>query len=80
MKKVRTLQQCLDDPRVVWWSDERQSGKCDDGIWLYLEYPWVCPDTDLDTVHEYNVRDLCQSLNSCYEDIDRWNHLYGDPE
>lgn len=80
MKKVRTLQQCLDDPRVIGWSDERQPGVYNDGIWLYLEHPWVCPDTDLDCIHEYNVRDLCQSLNDCYQDEERWNQAYGKPE
>jgi hypothetical protein len=26
-------------------------------------------------VHEWNVRDLCNSLNSCYEAPNRWDEL-----
>jgi hypothetical protein len=71
MKKVRTLAQALADPRVASYSDERDRGFYNDGIWLYLKSPWFCPDTDLPVVHEWNVRDLCRSLNSCYEDENR---------
>ena len=77
MKKVSTLLQCLEDARVADWSDERSPGIHNDGIWLYLKRPWWCPDTDLAQVHEWNVRDLCNSLNGCYEAPDRWNELYG---
>lgn len=80
MKKVRTFHQCVFDSRVSDWSDERAPGLCNDGVWLYLERPWWCPDTDTATVHEYNVRDLCQSLNDCYQDEERWNQSYGKPE
>lgn len=74
-RKVRTLVQACLDPRVASWSDERD-GYCNDGVWLYLHRPWWCPDTDSWQVHEYNVRDLCSSLNSCYEDPARWDELY----
>lgn len=77
MKKVRTLAQALADPRVAEYSDERGGG-CNDGIWLYLKRPWWCPDTDVPTVHEETVRDLCRSLNNCYTDAERWNQLYGE--
>jgi hypothetical protein len=73
VKKVRTLAQVLADPRVASWSDERGPGFNNDGIWLYLKFPWFCPDTDLPTVHEWNVRDLCRSLNNCYEAPNRWD-------
>lgn len=74
MKKVRTLAQAKDDPRVADYSDERNTG---DGIWLYLKRPWFCPDTGLAVVHEMNVRDLCDSLNSCLESHEVWNQIYG---
>jgi hypothetical protein len=77
MKKVRTLSQAKADPRVVTAYDERHLGMADGGIWLYLARPWWCPDTDLAKVHEWNVRDLCRSLNDCYEAPDRWNAVYG---
>ena len=75
MKKVRTLSQAVYDPRVVDWSDER--GEFNDGVWLYLARPWWCPDTDFAHVREWNVRDLCRSLNDCYEAPDRWDAVYG---
>jgi hypothetical protein len=81
VKKVRTLAQALADPRVSDWSDERAQGwNGNDGIWLYLKRPWWCPDTDTATVHEWNVRDLCQSLNDCYESPERWDAFYGTEE
>jgi hypothetical protein len=78
MKKARSLAQALTDPRVESYSDER-NGLPDggDGIWLYLRRPWWCPDSDLSVVHEWNVRDLLSSLNSCYEAPERWNSEYG---
>ena len=76
MKKVRTLLQCLQDPRVTGHNDERGPGRDPgDGIWLHLNRPWWCPDTDQAMVHEWNVRDLCNSLNSCYEAPNRWDEL-----
>lgn len=80
VKKIRSLPQALSDPRVSNYSDERCPGIHNGGIWLYLERPWWCPDTDLPTVHEWNVRDLCQSLNDCYEAPDRWDATYGKEE
>lgn len=78
MKKVRTLAQAKADPRILDWSDERSGpGDPGDGIWLYLKRPWWCPDTDLSTIHEWSVRDLCDSLNRCYEAPERWDSLYG---
>lgn len=70
MRKPKTLSQAFSDPRVESYSDERSGGN--DGIWLYLAFPWWCPDTDLPTVHEFNVADTLASLSRCYEDPDRW--------
>ena len=74
MRKPRTLAQAFDDPRVQSHSDERNGG-CNDGIWLYLNFPWWCPDTDTSSVHEWNVADTLASLNRCYEDPERWIDL-----
>ena len=71
VRKARTLLQAFLDPRVESYSDGR-NGWCNDGVWLYLKYPWWCPDTDTSTVHEFTVFDTLASLNNCYEAPERW--------
>lgn len=73
MKKVYTLAQAIADPRVCNSSDERK-GWNNDGIWLYLRYPWWCPATAIAVVHEYTVKDLCKSLNECIENFEWWEN------
>ena len=73
-KKVRTLAEAIADPRVESYSDERDAGyEGGNGIWLYLHRPWWCPDNDGSCVHEWNIKDLCNSLNRCYKAPDRWD-------
>lgn len=78
VRKPRSFAELTKDPRVSSWSDERGQGHvCNDGVWLYLARPWWCPDTDMDIVHEYTVRDAIESLSRCYQDSERWNQSYG---
>lgn len=62
-KKVRTLAEAYADPRVESFSDERDGGS-DDGIWLYLKRPFFNRALEVSCCHEWNVKDLLDSLNN----------------
>lgn len=73
-KKVRTLAEAYDDPRVESHSDER-FGDSDggDGIWLYLRRPYYDPYRERTVIHEWNVKDLLRCLNEdVVENEEHW--------
>lgn len=59
-KKVYTLKQIAEDPRVDSISDERAIG---DGIWIYLKAPYVNRFLECGTIHEDKVADLMWQMN-----------------
>ena len=59
-KKVRTLRDLRNDPRVQSVSDERGIG---DGIWVYLKEGFTNERLECSTIHEYTVAECCGQLN-----------------
>lgn len=59
-KKVYTLKQIAEDPRVESISDERAIG---DGLWVYLKAPYVNRFLECATIHEDKVADLMWQMN-----------------
>lgn len=60
-KKVYTLKQIAEDPRVEGISDERGMG---DGLWVYLKNPYVNTFLETTFIHENKVSDLIDQLNN----------------
>jgi hypothetical protein len=74
-KKVRTLKDIKNDPRVDFISDERH-GWSDDGIWIYLKYPFYNRDNGTTCVHEFTVADCVSNFNAfVVENKEHWSGL-----
>ena len=72
MNKPRTYKQLQQDPRVSDWSDERQWGHYNGGIWLYLTPGWVVAEGHCASVHEMTVKDCADELARCRYSPDEW--------
>ena len=75
--KIRTFKDILNDPRVSDVSDERKSPYGDnDGIWIYLKFPYYNPLTETTHIHEYTVKECLDILNnSIINNVNYWNTL-----
>jgi hypothetical protein len=71
MKKPRTYKQLQQDPRVSDWSDERNPGVFNEGLWIYLSPGWVT-DEGMMTIHEDTVAACCLEVQFAEYDPDAW--------
>jgi hypothetical protein len=62
-KKIKTLKETVNDPRVDSISDER-NGWSNDGIWIYLKPPYYNPVTETSSIHEWSVKECLDILNN----------------
>jgi hypothetical protein len=65
-KKARTLKDIKNDPRVESISDER-NGWNNDGIWIYLKYPYWDSCSETSAVHEFTVAECLEVFNHYVE-------------
>ena len=59
-KKLRTMADIQNDPRVDWVSDERGS---DEGIWIYLINDYFNTFLECGTIHEKTVAECLEQMN-----------------
>ena len=72
MTKPKTFEQLTLDPRVADFSDERQRGRYNEGIWLYLMPGWVVAEGHCASVHEWTVKECADELARCRYSPDTW--------
>jgi len=70
-KKVYTLKQIANDPRVECISDERGFG---DGLWIYLKKPYVNSHLETTFIHEDKVADLMWQMNGAVVEADQLDY------
>ena len=59
-KKLKTMADIQNDPRVDWVSDERGS---DEGIWVYLINDYFNTFLECGTIHEETVAECLEQMN-----------------
>ena len=75
-KKVYTLSQVANDPRVDSISDERGMG---DGLWIYLKNPYVNDFLETTFIHEHKVSDIIDQLNNSVVTADQLPSFVPNP-
>ena len=73
-KKVRTLADIQNDPRIDQIHSEICPGYGDKSWWVYCKAGYQFEDNQCHTAHESTIKQMCEYINTC---LDEW---LDDPE
>ena len=64
MREPRTFKQLADHPHVSSAHTEGNDPQYGTDYWVYLEFPYISPMTETQTIHEYGMKDTLREFKN----------------